>query len=248
MPSNLVKTFKKFQKYKWDSYTLWSDFIEMSALSISIPVDIKQRTRRSKRYLEISNKYTKEELGIFADMLGSLVLDLEENPRDVLGEVFMELELGNKWKGQFFTPYNLAYLMAEQTISKESVEGAAKDKGYFTVIDEACGGGVTLMAAFNLVHDMGFNPQNIMVIEGRDIDARSCHMSYVQLSLLGANAVIRQRDALDSLDTPDDEIWFTPFYLMGGWKYRTRVGKLEKDLRTVTDDDGHVSFLVSEVS
>lgn len=36
---------------------------------------------------------------------------------DVLGEVYMELELGNKWKGQFFTPYHVSQAMASVTLS-----------------------------------------------------------------------------------------------------------------------------------
>lgn len=248
MTSNLVKTFRKFQKYKWDTYTLWSDFIEMAAISISNTTDRFQRKNREERYLEISNKYSKDELMIFSEMMADLVMDLEENPRDVLGEAFMELELGNKWVGQFFTPYPMAYIMTQMTLTKEAVQEAIDKDGFLTIADEACGGGVTLIAAFNWIRELGFNPQQMLVIEGSDIDARSCCMSYIQLSLLGANAVIRQRDSLDSIDKPDDATWFTPLYILGGWRYRRKLKPQKSVFNTVTNDDGQVSFLVSEVS
>lgn len=40
-----------------------------------------------------------------------MVLDPE--PRDVLGGLYMELELGNKNAGQFFTPPYISEFMAE---------------------------------------------------------------------------------------------------------------------------------------
>ena len=248
MTSNLVRTFRKFHKYKWDSYTLWSDFIEMAAISIANTADRFQSKNREERYLQISNKYTKNEMTIFSEMMADLVMDLEENPHDVLGEAFMELELGNKWKGQFFTPYPVAYIMAQTTLTKETIQKAVNKNGFVAVNDDACGGGVTLIAAFNWIRELGFNPQQMLVIEGSDVDARSCYMSYIQLSLLGANAVIRQRDALDRIDKPDDATWFTPFYILGGWRYKRKSVKQKSDIKTVTDDDGQVSFLVSEVS
>lgn len=246
MTSNLVKTFNKFKKYKWDTYTIWSDFIEMAAISIANVTDLRQKKVREERYLEIAKKYSQEEMTIFSEMLSDLVLDLEKDPRDVLGEAFMELELGNKWKGQFFTPYPVAYLMARLTLTKETVKQAIAKHGFFTLSDEACGGGVTLIAAFNWIREMGFNPQQVLVIDAGDLDARSCYMSYIQLSLIGANAIVRQRDALDSLDKPDDSTWFTTFYILQGRKYRQAVAKT-RDIKPVdfkVTDDGQIGFAV----
>lgn len=49
-----------------------------------------------------------------AEMLGLITMVLEENPeQDFLGSMFMRLELGNHWKGQFFTPYSVCKVMAE---------------------------------------------------------------------------------------------------------------------------------------
>jgi hypothetical protein len=46
-------------------------------------------------------------------MLGHIVQSLEAGLHDCLGQLFMALELGDHWKGQYFTPYEVAYLMAE---------------------------------------------------------------------------------------------------------------------------------------
>lgn len=40
-------------------------------------------------------------------------MEMERDPCDVLGRLYMELELGNERLGQFYTPYDIAQLMAE---------------------------------------------------------------------------------------------------------------------------------------
>lgn len=252
MTSNLVKTFNGLTGYKWDHWTLWVDFVEMMAISLSNAVDIVHATKREERYLQIVNKYSKDELDIFSKMYADLVIDLEQNPRDVLGEVFMELGLGNKWRGQFFTPYPTAYIMAKNTLPVDDIQRLVDEKGFVTVGDNACGGGVTLIAAFNWILEAGFNPQQMLVLEGGDIDKRSCCMSYVQLSLLGANAVIRERDGLAPQSEADRDTWFTPFYILGAWKAKQMFGFSSKpkvmDLPVVANENGQLGFDVSEVS
>lgn len=248
MTSNLAKTFKEFKSYQWDTYTLWTDFIEMYAISISNSVDWAKKSERDERFKEITSKYSNDEIMIFKKLYASLVIDLEENPRDVLGETFMELDLGSDDDGQFFTPDALASVIARGAINKESINKAIDDKGFVTLSDPACGGGVNLIFGFNEIRKLGFNPQQMLLIDAGDRDRKGCFMTYIQLSLLGANAVIRQRDALSSPDIPDDDIWLTPFYILGGWRFRRKYKWQKSDFKTVTDDNGQVSFLVSEVS
>ena len=52
---------------------------------------------------------------------------LERNPdQDFLGRLYMSLELGNHWKGQFFTPYDVCRCMAEITI-QDNIQNLQKD-------------------------------------------------------------------------------------------------------------------------
>ena len=45
---------------------------------------------------------------IAAEILNIIVMALENEPeQDFLGKMYMNLNLGNHWKGQFFTPYNI---------------------------------------------------------------------------------------------------------------------------------------------
>lgn len=224
MQSNLLKTFKSLSGHKWDYWTLWTDFIEMMAISISNSVDLRNRDERDERFRDITKKYTSDEMNIFKQMYSDLIVDLEMDPRDVLGEIFMELGLGDKWKGQFFTPHSLSRVMTRITLSKYKVQKSIDDKGFVSISEDACGGGATLIASFNHIRQLGFNPQEIFLINASDIDRKACYMTYIQLSLLGANAVIRERDGLAPRTKEDTSTWYTPFYILNGWKFRSVAG------------------------
>lgn len=47
----------------------------------------------------------------------------------------MSLNLGNHWKGQFFTPYDICTLMSEITVGSEAV-AEAKTRDYISVNDK----------------------------------------------------------------------------------------------------------------
>lgn len=82
---------------------VFSDFCELGALSISNAVDRLQFKKREERYLQIVGKYEREEVDRFPQMLAVLVDWLECGFADCLGELFMSLEIGDSFKGQFFT-------------------------------------------------------------------------------------------------------------------------------------------------
>ena len=117
---NVIDLFKKFG-LKHDTFTVWNDFLQLAAISISNAVDYKEE--REQQYLKTIKKYKKEEQLLFPEILANLVKTFEEEEiTDLLGEIFMEMGLGNKWTGQFFTPYHLAELTAELTFDPKDIE------------------------------------------------------------------------------------------------------------------------------
>ena len=129
------------------SWEVWSDLIAVIAISISNSTDkdANRTIEREKEYLNCIKRLDNQNA---VNKLFSIVISaLEENPeQDFLGELFMKLNLGNHWKGQFFTPYHVCKLMAEiNCINTEEI----KEKGIITVNDCACGAGATLIAFAN---------------------------------------------------------------------------------------------------
>lgn len=219
----MIKYFNELAR-KHSLWNVFTDFCEMSALAIANSVDWAQYDRREKRYMEIVKKYTKEEANKIASILAELTLALQEEPTDVLGEIFMELELGNKWKGQFFTPMSVSKMMADITIA-DLPEEAVKEYGYFTVSEPAVGGGANIIALALAMKDKGLNYQKQMLVTATDVDIRAVHMAFIQFSLLGIPAVVIHGN---TLTVEEWEHWKTPFYVIHGWESRYREDNKKK--------------------
>lgn len=198
-------------------HSVFSDFCELAALSISNAVDRTQYDAREARYLQIVGTYSPEEVQRFPRMLAVLVDWLEQGFADCLGELFMTLELGNHWKGQFFTPYSVCSLMAGLTLGdvREQVERS----GFVAVSEPACGAGAMVLAMAETIQGQGINYQRAMHATAVDVDATAVHMTYIQLALHHVPALVVHGN---SLTLEEWGHWATPAHILGGWDRRLR--------------------------
>lgn len=213
-------------------HKVFADFCEISAISVSNSVDGHNREKREARYLEILKQYEQEEIARFPQMLAHVVMWLEEGFGDKLGELFMSMEFGDHWKGQFFTPYDVGLLMAKMTAidAKPYIE----KKGFMTVNDPACGAGCMLIAAADQISSEGLNYQHVMHATAVDIDLTAVHMAYLQFSLYGIPAVVVHGN---SLSMEEWSHWYTPTHVLGGWNRRLRERNLINDVMGLLKGD-----------
>lgn len=205
---------------------VWRDFIVMYACAISNPLDKKHYEEREKRYMDIITKYGKEDQKIFPELAAIVTMALTDNPeQDFLGTIFMNLNLGNNLRGQFFTPYNVCRLMAELTIGAEIVT-EIKKKGYISINDPCCGAGATLIAGVHAAQKyleeakIPMNYQNCVLVVAQDIDETVALMCYIQISLLGVAGYVKVGNSLTSPIVSGeltDNYWFTPMYYSNVW-------------------------------
>lgn len=142
-----IKIFNKLA-YRFSPWEVWKDFIVMFACAISNSLDKTHYEEREALYLKTIQKYNKEERELFPQLAAETVIALEENQeQDFLGDIFMNLGLGNKSGGQFFTPYHICELMAKVTIG--DILPQIKKNSYITVCDPCCGAGATLIAGIH---------------------------------------------------------------------------------------------------
>lgn len=210
---------------RWE---VFSDFIHMLALAISNQVDRTHFDEREKQYFAIIGKYRKEETIAFPKMIAFLFQAISfssDDPDDILGAMFHEMELHNKWRGQFFTPQYLCDLMAEITTGSESM---ATEKGYITICEPACGSGAMLLGMAKQVLKQGFSITDNLVAFATDIDIRCVHMAYIQLSLYGIPAVVTHGN---SITLEEWSHWYTPAFVRGKWHQR-----LERDDACETEE------------
>lgn len=198
----------------WD---VWCDFLQLSATSIANAVDKRQDVWRQREddYLRTAGKYTADELDTFAQLF-ALTTEALNEPADVLGQAYMQLELGNKWAGQFFTPDSVCKLMAEMLYGDDMTDKANR-RGFVTVMEPACGGGAMLIGMAAAMQKRGVNYQQAMHVTAVDIDIKAVQMCYIQLSLLGMPAVVIHGNPLTMQEWSH---WYTPFHILHGWNYR----------------------------
>lgn len=238
-PSNLKSEQKEFVKLfnslsdRHSSWHVWSDFVEMTAISIQNTIESFKPTlqfeKREKRYIDIISQYTPDEQNVFPKMLVTMTDAMEANQeQDFLGEMFMALELGNHWKGQFFTPYNICRAMAEM-IQGDEIKRLVEEEGYASVNDPACGAGALLIAARNAFSAKGIGSDQVLFV-AQDIDRVAGLMCFNQLSLFGCAGYVVIADTLCNPicgDTPlfpvfneNHDVWYTPMWYSDIWMMR----------------------------
>ena len=71
---------------------------------------------REQEFKNIANKYDKAVFNeYFPSLMAILARLLLESPKDYLGAIFARLNLGQHYRGQFFTPSRICEFMAEIT-------------------------------------------------------------------------------------------------------------------------------------
>lgn len=224
--------------YSRSAWQVWEDLMTVMACSISNAVD-----RRKEPYERREKEYARaiKALGgvdIPAQMLGKVVMALEENPnQDFLGQLYMNLNLGSHWHGQFFTPFHICELMAKINIS-EGCQAEIEEKGYVSVCDPCVGAGAMLIAAATAFRKCKVNYHTSVLFVGQDIDSVVAKMAYIQLSLLGCPGYITVGNSLTNPQTghvlfPEEsdgrDIWIMPLFMHQAWEIR-RSGVLMQEL------------------
>lgn len=218
---------------RWE---VWSDFIQLTAIDISNVTDKGNAPKRAADARNIAKKYSEDEIKRMAEMLMQMVYAIDENPdQDFLGELYMNLDLGNEHAGQFFTPYNVCRMMSEMNVSDAKKEVA--DKGWISVLDCCCGAGALLVAFANTCKRNEINYQECVLFAAQDIDYIVGMMCYIQLSLLGASGYVVIGDSLSKpmrfydkrglIPVHGPNIWYTPFFFRKEWDIRRTLARME---------------------
>lgn len=196
-------------------YTVFTDFVTMSAISLHNAIN-KLETLENE-YLQIVSKYKKDEVDLFCELLANFVQLLDVEPRDVLGSLYMELELGNTNNGQFFTPHELSLLLAKLSYG-DMLENFTKP--FVTLSEPACGAGGMVLAFANEMLKKGHNPAEKLWVQAIDIDRVAAWMCYLQLSLWNIPA---QVIVGNTLSMKFREIYYTPAHYLYGWEGRLQL-------------------------
>ena len=221
----------------YNRWEVWRDMVWCIAIAISNRVDERHRESREQTYMSIIQKYNVKDIEKFAQLFAILHRNVVEKTEkgsygDFLGELFMNLDLGNNLGGQFFTPYNICQMMAQITIDgeKDKMQAAIDKQGWFSCMDCACGAGATLIAAAEASVEHGINYPYQVMFAAQEIDSTTALMCYIQLSLLGCAGYVVIGDSLCEPMTghvlfgeDSERCWFTPMFFEETWHRRREI-------------------------
>ena len=187
---NIVKLLTKMGEHTGPQ-SAFRDFCEMFALALynGCTLHNKAWQERENRYLALVKQYNAKAI---PEITAELTFAFEEEPFiDHLGNIYMQTYTGNKQLGQCFTPTSVCKLMAEVVLSDPPKNGEQH-----TLMGPCCGGGALIIAFLEQCKLTGYNYQKYLKIYASDLDSLCVHMTYIQLSLLGARAIVKHENSI----------------------------------------------------
>lgn len=213
--------------------TVFEDFLSLSTYALAQP--FYRNKEFEKSYLDIVNRYKKEQAEKFSQML-ALVVALDDEYQDFLGKVFSLNCFGNARKGQFFTPYHVSKMMAK--INCIELKEKINQNNFITLSEPCCGSGGMIIAFAEAMREEGHNYQNQLFVEAIDIDETCFKMAYIQLSLLGIPARVMLGD---SLACKFQRVLYTPFYFLSGVEIKLKQSK-QKSIKPIKQVEKNIQL------
>lgn len=220
-----IKKIVKSMSGKYSRYDIFRDFIVLAACAISNQVDKLHLRKREELYMKTIKKYEKNEANKFSEILALVATGLgSAKMGDFIGELYMSMEFGNRDSGQFFTPYNVSKTMAGL------LKIEPNEKGIIELNEPTCGSGGMIVALAEILKCKGVNYQKKLRVVCNDIDYNVVKMCYIQLSLLGIDAVVYQGD---TITLKMNEVWITPMHAINHArdKQREKTQKMVNKMR-----------------
>ncbi|EBS1405102.1 N-6 DNA methylase [Salmonella enterica] len=210
--NRFISVFKSTARHlrRWE---VFSDFLSLVASELDIA---RIRTPESMEHCrKICARYEATDIANMQEMFCLMVCALEAKFHDFLGAIFMELELGDNFRGQYFTPYSVQCLIARMLIP--GIQETIRREGIVTVSDPASGAAGMLIAYAECLLESDMNPSMHMFGSCIDIDPVAADMAFIQLSLLGIAAEVVTGN---TLTMQFNRVRYTPVYYLNGFEKR----------------------------
>lgn len=176
--NEILKCFEAILQRGYSSFSIFNDWLDMMLYALQ---------GDDPKYLEVVKKYRNDrekgerEIDYFCKAFALLQISMKETNDDVLGQVYMQWNMANKYRGQFFTPKHIASFMA-QCLNPQG-----------KILDPCCGSGVMLVEAIKTMTDEALDTA---VLYGQDIDLTCVKMSALNLLFFNVNGFVIWGDSL----------------------------------------------------
>lgn len=175
---DILQCLEAILRQGYSSFEIFNDWLDLMLYALQ---------RDDTQYLQVVRKYRndreegKREIDYFCKAFACLQIEMKKTNDDVLGQLYMEWNQNNKYRGQFFTPKQVASMMAKMT----------KAKG--RILDPCCGSGILLIEA---IKTMDNETLDNSVFVGQDLDLTCLKMCALNLLFFNVNGYVVLGDSL----------------------------------------------------
>jgi len=194
---------------------VFRDFITLAAISLHNSINFDEGLEQA--YMDTIRHYERPDADRMAKLLGHVSLGLVEDGGDFLGPMFMQLDLGEAARGQFFTPMSVSRMMAQ--IQFADVDKMLAEEPFITAYEPACGSAGMILAIAEVIKEKGFNVARHLWVSCIDIDDVASGMAYIQLSLMGIAGEVVTGNALSG---ERRRVMYTPAHWLENWPLRLK--------------------------
>ena len=179
---NILSQLEKITSRGYSHYSVFGDWLDLMIYALQ---------GNDEEYLKIVGKYNNDrprgerEIDFFADAFSFLLKEMEETNDELLGEVYMTLNINNKYSGQFFTPKQIASFMAQITAPRGVIS------------DPCCGSGIMLIEACKTMTNEEID-QSLFIAQ--DLDYTCVRMCALNMCFFNLNAYIIRGNTLKMND------------------------------------------------
>ena len=171
---DIIKELEKILAMGYDANQVFTDWLDLMLYTFLSEEDYYLAV--VKRYRN-NGKMGFREIDYFKNACHLLMDKMRESNDDLLGEIYMQWNLSNKYTGQFFTPKNIAGLMAQ--ISNPSEQEI--------ISDPCCGSGIMLIESCKI---MSYQALNKALFIGQDINQTCVKMCALNLLFFNLNGYV----------------------------------------------------------
>lgn len=174
----ILKELEKVLHKGYSSHQVFEDWLDLMLCALM---------GEEEKYLEVVRKYPNKdkignrEIDYFANAFRLLMKAMQETNDEILGELYMQWNMSNKYKGQFFTPKHIAAMMAKMV------------NPLGRILEPCCGAGIMLVEA---IKTMNIEDINQSVFYGQDIDLTCVKMCSLNLTFFNVNGFIIWGDTI----------------------------------------------------
>lgn len=171
--NEILQQFQSLLNRGYSAYTIFTDFLDLILYALQ---------GDDEQYLKIVHRYPNNkpighrEIDYFHIAFQLLQYEMRETNNDILGELYMQWNMNNKYKGQFFTPKHIASFMAQITNPQRG-----------RILDPCCGSGVMLVEAIKTMKQEDLDNS---VFYGQDIDLTCVKMTALNLCFFNVNGYV----------------------------------------------------------